>query len=183
MIGFNQNSIENLCETLNSLSKKREILLIGIDGCGGAGKSTLARAIKDNLSDVKIVQMDDFYYKDYFDWQRLKRQVLEPLSKNLAAEYQRYDWEKQRLDEWHKIEAGGIVIVEGVYSTRKELTDFYDYNIWVECPREIRLARGLERDGEAAREKWEKEWMPAEDFYVMNDLPRERADLIINDYD
>jgi uridine kinase len=173
---INKNLLENL-------PRKQKTLLIGIDGCGGAGKSILARTIKNNLPDVTIVQMDDFYFKDDFDWQRLKLRVLEPLSKNLAAEYQRYDWQAEILAEWHKIEAGGIVIIEGIYSMRKELADFYDYKIWVDCPREIRLKRGLERDGEAMRGKWEDDWMPAEDFYVENGLPRERADLIINGYD
>ncbi|MCA1622788.1 MAG: AAA family ATPase [Acidobacteria bacterium] len=172
MFEFNVKAVENL-------PRKQETLLIGIDGCGGAGKSTLARKIKETLPDVTIVQMDDFYFKDAFNWQRLKRQVLEPLSKNLPAEYQRYDWQTEMLAEWHKVETGGIVIVEGCYSTRKELSDFYDYKIWVETPREIRLARGIERDGEKARWLWEEEWMPSEDLYVENDLPRERADLII----
>lgn len=114
---------------LENLPRKQKTLLIGIDGCGGAGKSTLARTIKDNLPDVTIVQMDDFYFKDRFDCQRLKKQVLEPLSGNQTAEYQRYDWEKKTLGEWRKVEAGGRLIVEGVYSTGKELADFYDYRI------------------------------------------------------
>ncbi len=164
---------------LENLPRKQKTLLIGIDGCGGAGKSTLARTIKDILPAVTIVKMDDFYYKDHFDWQRLKSQVFEPLSKNLTAEYQCYDWNTKTLAEWHKVKTGGTVIIEGVYSTRKELVDFYDYKIWVDCPREIRLKRGLERDGEKAREIWEKVWMPAEDFYVEIDLPREKADLIL----
>ena len=159
------------------------MLRIGIDGGGGAGKSTLAQAVKDNSPNITIVQMDDFYFKDRFDCQRLKKQVLEPLSRNQTAEYQRYDWRRKTLAEWRKVEAGGMLIVEGVYSTGKELADFYDYKVWVDCPREIRLKRGLERDGEKAREIWEKQWMPAEDFYIVNDSPRERADLIINGYD
>ena len=36
------------------------------------------------------------------------------------------------------------------YST-DELAGFYDYKIWVETPREIRLQRGIERDGEEMR--------------------------------
>ncbi len=156
--------------------------MIGIDGGGGAGKSTLAIQIKNKLSDATIVSMDDFYFKDHCDWQRLKKQVLEPLSKNLAAEYQRYDWQTENLAEWHRIRIGGIVIIEGVYSIRSELSDFYDYKIWVETPREIRLKRGIERDGEAMREKWEKVWMPAEDLYLKTDFPDKIADLIVTGF-
>ena len=154
--------------------------MIGIDGCGGAGKSTLANRIQNHFSDAKIVQTDDFYFKDRFDLQRLKKQVLEPLSENTEAEYQRFDWQTQMLAEWRKIEVGGTVIVEGVCAIHSELAGFYDFKIWVDCPREIRLKRGIERDGETMRETWENIWMPAEDLYVENDLPQKRADLIIN---
>lgn len=167
---------------LENLLRKQKTLLIGIDGCGGAGKSALAKQIRRNLPDAAIVEMDDFYFRNGFDWQRLKRQVLEPLSLNIAAKYQRYDWQTEKLAEWRKIEVGGTVIIEGIYSTRTELADFYDYKIWIECPREIRLARGIERDGEAMRGKWENEWMPDEDFYAITDNPKQRADLIVKSY-
>jgi uridine kinase len=164
----------------DDLPRKCETLLIGIDGYGGAGKSTLAKQLRENFPDAKIVRTDDFYFKDRFDLQRLKAQVLEPLSRNLAAVYQHFDWQTQMLGEWKKIKIGGIVIVEGVCSIHSELNEFYDFKIWIDCPREIRIERGIKRDGEAMRETWENIWMPAEDFYIENDLPRERADLVIN---
>uniref|UniRef100_UPI00406CEA9B uridine kinase family protein n=1 Tax=Paenibacillus sp. FSL H8-0168 TaxID=2921378 RepID=UPI00406CEA9B len=68
-----------------------------------------------------------------------------------AVRYQRYDWETDKLSEWHTVPAGGIVIIEGVYSIRKELEDKYDFKVWVDCPRKIRLSRGLERDGDCTR--------------------------------
>ena len=63
---------------------------------------------------------------------------------------------------------------------RRELADLYDLKIWVECPRAIRLARGIARDGEKARAIWEQDWMPKEDYYVNTHLPRERADLSVS---
>ena len=74
----------------------RRPIIVGIDGPSGAGKSTLARRIEEALKDVSIVHKDDFYsdapeqllsilspaegYSSYFDWQRLREQVLLPLS-------------------------------------------------------------------------------------------------------
>jgi uridine kinase len=69
-------------------------------------------------------------------------------------------------------------MVEGIYSTRVELKEFYDFTVWVECPRAIRLARGLERDGESAPNCWLTKWMPEEDRYVSEQLPQTRADLV-----
>jgi uridine kinase len=112
-----------------------------------------------------------------FDWRRLRDEVLAPLTAGQPARYQRYDWPSDALAEWHDIPKG-IVIVEGVYATRVELEQFYDLTVWVECPRPIRLARGIKRDGEAARRKWEEEWMPAEDRYVREQSPHTRADMV-----
>jgi uridine kinase len=47
--------------------------------------------------------------------------------------------------------------------------------------REItRLSRGIERDGEAAREMWENNWMVSEDIYVKEHKPFEIADLVVD---
>jgi len=50
--------------------------------------------------------------------------------------------------------------------------------VWVDCPRELRLERGVARDGEAIRSKWEDIWMPGEDEYFKRDRPRESAMFI-----
>lgn len=63
---------------------------------------------------------------------------------------------------------------------RRELVNLYDLKIWVECPKAIRLARGIARDGEKARTIWEQDWMPKEDHYIKTHLPRESADLFVN---
>lgn len=188
-------NFEQFVSSINSVPKKQATLLIGIDGCGGSGKSTFANKLKDECSNVTVVHMDDFYLPSSqlikthpenktigadFDWKRVLNQVLEPISQNKEGHYQRYDWETDDLAEWHTVPIRGIVIVEGVYSIRKELANKYDFTIWVECPRETRLSRGLERDGEEARDMWENNWMISEDIYVEEQKPYERADLIVN---
>jgi uridine kinase len=115
-----------------------------------------------------------------FDWVRLRRQVLEPLQNDNPGHYQRYDWNTDSLAEWHNVPIGDTVIIEGNYTTRKELAAFYEVKIWIDCPRELRLLRGLERDGEKARPVWEDYWMPAEDLYLESHKPFDYADLIID---
>ena len=115
-----------------------------------------------------------------FDWGRMLKDVIEPISRNKEGCYQRYDWEKDDLAEWHTVPVGGIVVIEGVYSLRNEVVDKYDYTIWVDCPRDMRLSRGLERDGEDARDMWVNNWMISEDLYVKEHNPLGRADLVVN---
>lgn len=170
---------------------------MAIDGPGGAGKSTLTQVLNEQLKTlgwiVAVVKHDDFYLPSHqrenqqagviggdFDWERLRDQVLTPIREGRSAHYQRYDWETDVLAEWRTISASDVVLVEGVYTMRRELTHLYDLKIWVECPREICLARGIARDGEQARTIWEQDWMPKEDDYVKTHFPRESADLLMN---
>ena len=187
----------SLIEHLQTLWHQQSAVLIGIDGPGGAGKTTFAQMLTAHLKAtgraVTIVHHDDFFLPSArrldnqpeaiggdFDWQRLRDQVLLPLKENRPGRYQRYDWGEDALAEWHTVSATGAVIVEGVYTLRLELADLYDFKVWVECPGEIRLARGLARDGEEARAVWEQDWMPKEDRYVEIHRPDERADLRVN---
>lgn len=187
--------LEQLINSISLIPRKQKTLLIGIDGCGGSGKSTLANQLKKECSDVTIVHMDDFYLPSSqlinshpkekaigadFDWGRMLKDVIEPISRNKEGCYQRYDWEKDDLAEWHTVPVRGIVVIEGVYSLRNEVVDNYDYTIWVNCPRDVRLSRGLERDGEDARDTWENNWMISEDLYIKEHNPLGRADLVVN---
>ncbi len=165
--------------------------LVGIDGCGGAGKSALARLLAGAIPGSRIVEMDDFYrpgrerrqasneVAGHFDWRRLERQVLAPLSKGQDARFQRYDWDRDELTDWREVPGHGLVLVEGVGSTRRELRGYYAFTIWVEASRDTRLARGLARDGEGARDRWVDDWMPAEDRYVADHAPAGAADLLV----
>lgn len=137
-------SFKNWVKHVVGESRKQSTFLIGIDGCGGSGKSTFAQKLKDDFCDVTIVHMDDFYVTTSlisnlepakksigadFDWRRLLKEVLNPLSKEVAGYYQRYDWKTDKLAEWHHVPVGGIVVIEGVYTLRKELEDLYDVKV------------------------------------------------------
>jgi uridine kinase len=115
-----------------------------------------------------------------WDWERIREQVLTPLSNNMAGKYQEYDWRVDQMTNWHNVPTGGFVIIEGCYSIRKELADFYDLRLWVESPKSLRLDRGIERDGEATRHLWEELWMPGEEHYMKIQEPTNWADLIID---
>ena len=78
------------------------------------------------------------------------------------------------------VEPQGLVVVEGVCALHRMFRDAYDVRVWVEAPYETRLARGLARDGEAARATWVERWMPMEDRYVERDDPVACADLVVD---
>ena len=156
-------------------------LFIGIDGFGAAGKSTLADAIAAAVPGVAVVRVDDLSAPglDEWDWERGRRQVVEPLLAGRPARYQRWDWDADRGAEWIDVPADAVVVVEGVSSTRDELGVPWTLRIWVEAPRDLRLERARARDGEAMLPVWLERWMPSEQRYAAAQDPRGRAGLIV----
>jgi uridine kinase len=155
--------------------------IVAIDGCGGAGKSTLARTLAAALDAAAIVPTDDFAsWDDQFEWwPRLLEQIIVPLRRGEIARYQRFDWGTRQLAEWIELPHNPArVILEGVAAMRREFEPYLAYRIWVDTPRDVRLRRGVERDGEALRSQWDR-WMAAEADYVASDRPMDRADVIV----
>lgn len=189
-------STEELLALLRARPRRQRTLLVGIDGGGGSDKSTLARRLEAASDDVTVVEFDDFFLPGSerqaraergvteiggsFDWRRLREQVLAPLAQDKPARYQRYDWPGDALAERHEVPVGGIVLVEGNYSTGRELIGLYDLTLWIEAPAELRIERGVRRGGEHTRERWFTEWLPEEERYVGAEDPAARVDLVLD---
>lgn len=119
-------------------------ILVGVDGPGASGKSTLAALLAERLPGAAIVHVDDFYrpsgderpdgFGADFDLERLERQVLRPAFADGTVRYQRYDWDSDRLAEWHDVPAHIPLVIEGVYSTRAGVRDLYTYRIYCHTP-------------------------------------------------
>ncbi len=167
-------------------------VLVALDGAGGAGKSTLARQLRDRCSNAAIIEMDNFYrpeempvrrawtpqegYQKFFDWKRLRDQVLEPLRSGRYSEYQVYDWISNSLSGWRNVPLDPVIIIEGVYSLRPELRSVYHISLFVETPKEICLNRLRSRTD---KEEDIQMWRAAEEWYFDNIMPQKNCDLII----
>lgn len=175
--------ITNLVEAIQASRPPADLptRIIAIDGLGGAGKSTLAEQLAAALGGVPVVPTDDFASWDnpMEWWPRMVDQVLRPIASGQVVRYQRYDWNEHRLADWIELPpCPATVILEGVTASRSEFDEYLTFRIWVDAPRNLRLRRGLDRDGEGMRGQWQ-EWMAAEDAYIAQDDPVARADVVI----
>jgi uridine kinase len=179
---FDRSTLAEITRSITEKSPPQGIptKIIAIDGPGGAGKSTLATQLSRELGRAQIVQTDDFASWDNpIDWwPRVIAEVLVPIANDRPARFRRTDWEGKGREEWRTVTPAPYVILEGVSASREAFRPYLTYSIWVETPRHTRLRRGLERDGEAAREHWER-WMAEEDAYVARENPRSEVDYIV----
>lgn len=164
---------------IDAVRPARGFTFVGIGGRGGSGKSTLAAAI----ADAQVVGTDEFWDGEGFELTRLRAEVFEPLLAGRTARFASWDWEARRARGRRAVEPAGIVVVEGVCALHRLFRDDYDLRVWVEAPYEVRLARGVARDGEAARATWVERWMPSEDRYVERDDPVSCADVVVRGVD
>lgn len=155
---------------------------VGIDGPGAAGKSTLARDAATRVPGARVIAIDDFGGPKVaeWDWGRFDAQVARPLISGRTARYQAWDWTTDQAGPWHEVEPGGLIIVEGVSCTRREVRLPWALTVWVDAPRELRLKRARERDGAAMLPVWLERWMPSEEAYIAREHPAERVDLVVD---
>lgn len=157
------------------------VRLVCVDGPAGSGKTTFAAPLGTALG-AQVVHMDDLYegWGGLPDaWRRLADWVLEPLSRGEAGRYRRYDWAAAEFAEWHDVPVAEVLVVEGCGSAPQAIDDWISVLVWVEAPRELRIARGVARDGEAVLEHWIP-WMAQEDAVFAVERTRDRADLTVD---
>jgi hypothetical protein len=160
------------------------VRLVGVDGPSGSGKSVLAARLAARAS-APVVEIDDFVsWSDFAGWwPRFDRQVLTPLVSGAEARYQVRDWANDELgtslDGWKTLAWAPLVILEGVTCTRQAAANRLAYTIWVEAPEDLRLQRGLARDGAHHRQLWVT-WMDEEREFFAADGTQARADLRVS---
>lgn len=179
----------NLRQMLSSRhSKSGKTFFIAIDGRAGSGKSTLAQWLAKEL-DAQVVMTDDFasWNNPFNWWLAVIEQVFHPIRNgSQSISYPRTKWwDNHHPEPVINQPVTGIMILEGVGSSRKEFQEYISLNIFVDTARDICLRRGLERDrgtGKTAKELtrlWEG-WFEEEEKYLQRDQPREHADIEID---
>lgn len=199
--------VENLISQLQTRTNRSRPLIVGIDGLGGAGKTTIVKnieqALNHNNCKVTTIHMDDHiverdkryetgneewyeYYYLQWDLEMLKTNLFEVLNNNCENIFLPfYDMSTDSNSNKHiNVAVDGIVLIEGIFLQREEWRDFYDYIIFLDCPGELRVKRVLNRDSyigdhQAIINKYSNRYWLGEKHYLDVAKPIKNADLVI----
>lgn len=156
------------------------IVLIGVDGRSGSGKSTFAARLARTRARVAVVHTDDIaWHHSFFDWDELLIEgILSPLrSGGPPLVYRPPAWDARDRPGFVEIPADTeVVIVEGVGACRKALEPWYDATVWVQSDAELAYRRVVARGDDPI--EFVDEWTAQEVPFLANDRPWARATLI-----
>jgi uridine kinase len=163
-------------------------ILIGIDGYGGSGKTSVAAHLAATLGNAFVVAVDDFIVKEkltepswengVFDRDRLERQVLAPARNGQPIRYQRLEWGTNTLSEPVVVPDIDYLIVEGITAYHPTIEHYYDFKIWIETPLELASQRGHARDGSSENAAYWGLWAKNDIAYQRHWHPERRADYV-----
>ena len=139
--------------------------VIGIAGGTGAGKTTVARLVTENVGEsVTRIPLDN-YYKDLshlelderaevnydhpsaFEWDLLQTQ-MSSLLEGQPVEMPQYDFSRHnRKAERKRVEPTDVVILEGILALYDEaINEMMDLRLYVETDADVRILRRIQRD-------------------------------------
>lgn len=175
------NDLAPLAARLRALAPScGPVRLIAVDGHAGSGKSTFASRLAAALDDAPVLRLDDLAtHESFFTWtDRLREQVVEPLSRGERARYAPYDWTARRFAAPRGLEPAPVVLVEGVGAGRRALRPRLARLLWMDLPAPESWERGRRRDGPALSAFWDA-WTAAETEHFAADPSRCHADALI----
>ncbi|MDB5283527.1 MAG: hypothetical protein JWO06_2602 [Bacteroidota bacterium] len=195
--------------------KKDAPVIIAVDGVDGAGKTFFAQQLKTSIGeegkDVVLITIDGFhnpknvryrqgkdspsgFYHDSYDYDSFIANVILPFKEGRQYITKVFDVEQDKpvVEKPKEVPQNAVLIVEGIFLNRPELSAFWDYSIYLDVSLETSLARNIERsdignDVEQIKEverKFFSRYRPGQEMYILQADPMFKASIVIdnNDY-
>ena len=143
----------------------KDVIVIGIAGGTGSGKSTMISKIKEEFCDEITIISHDFYYKAHNDMTFEDRKSLnydhpnafdtdlmiehiKTLKKWEAIERPVYDFTiHNRVDETITVKPAKVIVVEGILIfENQELLELFDIKVFIDTDADVRIIRRILRD-------------------------------------
>lgn len=184
---------------------------VGVSGITSSGKTTLANELTEELRrrkmDVIRTSIDNFhnprviryrqgkesaigYYEDAHDYNSFKQKLLIPLGPGGNLHYQTNSLDLAK-DEYVNPELkianrDTIFIIDGTFLFKKDLSNLYDFKIFVKTDFDLARKRGAKREERAfgsyekAEEMFLNRYHVASKLYLEQHSPQLNADVVIN---
>lgn len=169
------------------------IIIVGIAGGSGSGKTTFARRLKEKIgmSQCCVLGQDSYYFDqsnkfdhdggsvnfdhpDALDFDLLAKHLCE-LKKGHEVDVPIYDFATHsRSSEPAKLSPTKYVFVDGILIfSQPQVVKELDYKIYIDCPEDLRFERRLNRDvnergrtKEGVKNQFYKQVKPMHDLFV-----------------
>lgn len=164
-------------------------VIVGIEGFGGSGKTTLSKELGDALGRAYVIHIDDFIVKSkltepawdtgVFDHSRLEEEVLKPALSGKAITYRKLVYADNSLSQPIRVPDIDYLIIEGISCYIPQLVNYYDFKIWIDTPIQTAKERGQARAGtHGSAEDWAA-WANIDILYQQKYHPELLADFTI----
>lgn len=196
------------------LHRKAGRVILAVDGMDGAGKTTFADALGEVFAEdgsaVFRTSIDDFhrpradryalgrtspegFYRDSFDYSTFRRVLIEPFregwqtSATIGFQLAAFDLARDALVEarWVTAPEDAVLIVDGIFLNRPELSGLWDWSVWLETPLDVAYTRMAVRDGcdPDPQASSNARYVEGQRLYVRDAKPQAAASAIVDNSD
>ena len=208
-MGQRHELIHRVAHAVDGLRRGR-FTRVGIDGVDGAGKTVFADELATALAALgrHVVRsgVDSFhhpravrhrrgphdpvgYYRDSFDYDKLRRVLLDPLSPGGSGRYRAAAFDHSSDSAVHAAELVApertILVFDGIFLHRPDLATYWDYSVFLRVGFDVSVARCAHRDASSPDPEADsnRRYVHGQRLYLAECQPERRATIVIDNND
>jgi phosphoribulokinase len=144
-------------------SNPDRVVLIGVAGDSGCGKSTFLRRLEDLFGEdfMTVICLDDYHSLDRYQRKETGITALDPRANNFDLMYEQikalksgetinkpiYNHETGLIDPPEKVEPNRVVVIEGLHPLHDErVRSLIDFSVYLDISDEVKINWKIQRD-------------------------------------
>jgi len=181
-------------------NKPDRVVLIGVAGDSGCGKSTFLRRLKDLFGEqfMTVICLDDYHSLDRKQRKQTGITALDPRANNFDLMYEQvkalkegnsimkpiYNHETGMIDPPELVEPNHVIVIEGLHPLYDErVRGLLDFSVYLDLSDEVKIAWKIQRDmaerGHTLQDVLQAIEARRPDFSAYIDPQKAHADVVI----
>jgi phosphoribulokinase len=181
-------------------SKSGRVVVIGVAGDSGCGKSTFLRRLEDLFGQefMTVICLDDYHCLDRIQRKETGITALDPRANNFDLMYEQikalksgqavdkpiYNHETGMIDPPERIEPNRVIVVEGLHPLYDErVRELIDFSVYLDISDEVKISWKIQRDMAERGHSYEDVLASINsrrpDFMAYIDPQKQHADVVI----